>query len=383
MTRFLLLGLLSMVLQAQSAAPPAVGRIAGQVIDDATKAPIAGARVTLITLSRPGGGPVPVAATDSAGRFAFDQLAPGSYAVQVTKGGYATATARPRPIEVTAGTNVGDLVYALQRGGAISGRVVDANGDPVIEVRVGAQRATATGQPGTFMQSGPGAQTNDLGEYRLYGLEPGDYYVQAGGAAAMPLTAVMASQLAPTFHPSAREAVDGLRVSVFAGQTTGNVDIRMDVEPLFQIRGIAVDAQGAPIEGAIITIAAERRTPAAMMMMGPMNRMRSQRDGSFVITNVPAGEYRVGAAVPRVDSWPTPGSGGGGSVSATASGGFGTAVGQVGGVGGGVASSVETRDGVTTTSQWQVDPSRNVRVTVSDTDVTGVRVTALPPPAAR
>lgn len=383
--RVLLLALLSMMPPAQSAAPPAVGRIAGVVVEESTKKPVAGARVMLLPISRPGGGSMPQAMSDASGRFVFEELAPGRYALQVTKGGFAgtAAMGRPDPIDVTAGTNIDTIVYALQRGGAISGRVVDASGEPVVEVRLNAQRVV--GGRGMPVANGAVIQTNDLGEYRIYGLAPGDYYVQAGGSVVMSPQAVIATQMAPTYFPSARDVRGASVVSVTAGQTASNVDIRMEVEPLFKVRGIVVDQQGAPVAGAIVSVTPEQRSPA---MMGPMGRIRSQADGSFVIPSLAAGGYTVGAAVPLVVTSPSVGGGGAGGaagVGAVAAGNFTSISSGLigGGSGGGIASSMETRDGVTTSSQWRVDSSQDVRVSVEDRDVTGVRVIALPPPAAR
>ena len=102
---------------------------------------------------------------------------------------------------------------ALQRGGVIAGRVVDEAGDPLVEVRVMAtQRPAACPGAGVMpadllLSVGPGDQTNDLGEFRLYSLAGGEYYVQAmprpdfGGALAPRATTIL-----PTF-PQRRTCV--------------------------------------------------------------------------------------------------------------------------------------------------------------------------------
>ena len=60
----------------------------------------------------------------------------------------------------------------------ISGRVVDEFNEPVSKVYVRAQKASYVQGERVFsvvMET----QTNDLGEYRLFGLVPGRYYISA------------------------------------------------------------------------------------------------------------------------------------------------------------------------------------------------------------
>src|SRR5262249_15523998 len=57
--------------------------------------------------------------------------------------------------------------------GAISGRVVDAYGDPAINVRVNVQIRTAD----NATRGIAGVETDDLGEYRIGRLAPGNYLV--------------------------------------------------------------------------------------------------------------------------------------------------------------------------------------------------------------
>ena len=67
----------------------------------------------------------------------------------------------------------------LTRAGVVTGKVVDEFGDPVTDVFVTAMRYQYVQGSRRLMQTGRGAQTNDIGEYRIYGLSPGQYYVSA------------------------------------------------------------------------------------------------------------------------------------------------------------------------------------------------------------
>ena len=67
----------------------------------------------------------------------------------------------------------------MPRGSVISGRVLDEFGEPVADAMVNAMRSAWTAGRRKLQPTGRSAQTNDLGQYRIYGLPPGDYYVSA------------------------------------------------------------------------------------------------------------------------------------------------------------------------------------------------------------
>jgi hypothetical protein len=81
-------------------------------------------------------------------------------------------------VTVASGRSLRDLVVAMTPTGAITGRVVDEYGDPAVDVYV---RATVGGD----LKVAPyETTTNDLGEYRLFGLPPGAYIVSAAAYSA-------------------------------------------------------------------------------------------------------------------------------------------------------------------------------------------------------
>ena len=107
--------------------------------------------------------PPTLARTDDTGRFAVPALPAGRYRIVADREGYVRAMAI---VAVTAGARI-PATIALTPTGVITGRVVDAEGSPVARAIV---RAVA----GTQVSEG---QTNDLGEYRIWGLPPGQYIV--------------------------------------------------------------------------------------------------------------------------------------------------------------------------------------------------------------
>lgn len=214
--------------QTPSAADPG-GRISGRVTLEGANTPVAGARIMLMPAmpagrpaGRPAGpmGPPPQTLTDQEGRFAFERLTPGTYRIDAQKTGYAPLLdlSRARTVEVGAGQAIDGVDLQLQRGAVIAGKLLDPAGDPLPEARVMAlRRVSPPGAPPRLMPAfGPGQPTNDLGEFRVSGLPPGEYFV-----AAMPRSMPMMPMLEPPpraapYRPRGRRARRSRRPSIQA-----------------------------------------------------------------------------------------------------------------------------------------------------------------------
>ena len=148
----------------------------GVAIKAGTTEPVAHARVMLTSVE----GRLAdtrVADTDERGRFVFRGVAAGTYRLLAQHDAFVRATGRT--VTVVAGQPVRDLVVAMTPTGVITGRVVDEYGDPVADVYVRAVAVKADLKVGLYLDSTFEATTNDLGEYRLFGLPPGAYIVSA------------------------------------------------------------------------------------------------------------------------------------------------------------------------------------------------------------
>ncbi|MGD0213748.1 MAG: carboxypeptidase regulatory-like domain-containing protein [Terriglobales bacterium] len=182
MIRSLAIGIffLSAVLaSAQEAAPAAkTSSIAGTVVKEPGSEPLKKVLVQVIAESQ---GASYTASTDTDGHFRVDDVAPGRYRIFVERTGFAGVNGHGlksdvNVLTVQAGQWVEDLVFRMLPTAVISGRVTDEDGDPMPQVRVFVQKKT----PGKATRVGVGAAgTNDLGEYRLAGLFPGEYWVVA------------------------------------------------------------------------------------------------------------------------------------------------------------------------------------------------------------
>src|SRR5436305_6299474 len=83
-------------------------------------------------------------------------------------------------MELTAGTDLRDVMFRLTPAAVVVGRITDENGEPAAGVEV---EALVEGKddsfPDTLVVPIKKAITNDLGEYRLYALPPGEYFLAA------------------------------------------------------------------------------------------------------------------------------------------------------------------------------------------------------------
>ena len=287
------------------------GRIVGRVLIRGENQPVSGARVMLIPLRRgplPAGapiGPPPQVLTGADGVYSFEQVAAGEYRVSAQKTGLAEgpqAMQQALTVVVAAGQAVQSPDIFLDRGGAIAGRILDGNGEPMVDIRVMAMapppippQALARGYrpPANrpMIPSGHSGQTNDLGEFRIFGLMPGEYAVAASGQSSPFLGAsTPATTVTATYFPGVTDQTAAQTVSVAAGQTTAGIEFRMATAAAFVVSGIVVDAEGRPLEGAMVSVSSTR------FAAGPHGMSRSDAHGRFLIGSVTNGTYRVNVA---------------------------------------------------------------------------------------
>jgi hypothetical protein len=155
--------------------------------------------------------------------------------------------------------------------------------------------------------AGRNATTNDLGQFRIYGLPPGEYYVSAsyrnttsmvldmiggaGGAVARSASPADTSGYASTYYPSTPNPGEAQRVAVAVGQELSSVDIQLQPVKLARITGMAIGSDGKPMGGAMVMLMPSMRDA---LMFGPgSNTSRTDKDGNFTLNGVTPGEYSL------------------------------------------------------------------------------------------
>ena len=159
------------------------GVIEGSVVSSVGATPIAGAQIVVAKL----GGQLTdyrTAETDNSGRFVARDLSAGSYRVYAERDGFFRGehgrrliTGNGTPVTVTDGQQPAQVTISMTPPGVITGRVLD-RGKPAQRVVVRALKPRYFDGQRT-LQPFAWAETDDRGEYRLFGLEPGPYFVSA------------------------------------------------------------------------------------------------------------------------------------------------------------------------------------------------------------
>ena len=245
--------------------------------------------------------------TDEQGRFELKELPAGRYTLTATKGGFVTLSygqRRPqeagRPIQLSEGQVIEKVDFNLPRGSVITGRVVDEFGEAVtgamIQVTryqfVAGQRRLAPVFP-VFMNG-----TDDLGQFRVFGLSPGDYYISASlrsNTSPMELSNDRTGY-APTYYPGTLSITDAQPVAVGLAEEVAGITFPLVPSRTATISGIVLNSEGKPFSSA--TVALRQNFGAADGTMGVVTfagMTQPSPDGSFTMSGVIPGEYMLDA----------------------------------------------------------------------------------------
>jgi hypothetical protein len=173
----------ALAIAAQTKAPPAPGtRISGTILDGKTQKPAAGVSISMLQ-----GADRKNAVTDAGGQFTF-AATHGTVRLIATKSGYASL--RPEGhtlptdgilISLTPGQQLRGLNLVIWPAGSLTATVYDAKSKPIPYARAQLMRYVfdEDGRRTLKTVSGPtGGETNDHGEFRISGADPGEYYLE-------------------------------------------------------------------------------------------------------------------------------------------------------------------------------------------------------------
>jgi hypothetical protein len=343
--------------------PVGTGEISGVVMVIGTGTPVRRGRVTLTGSELRGGR---TAITDDQGRFAFQLLPAGRFFVTASKPGYvdvaygAKRPGRPgTPIQLADAQRVDKLTIAIPRGGVITGVVVDENGEPAPGTQVRAMRYVLRTGERSLAFSGQD-QTDDRGQYRIYGQQPGDYVLSAiprnlnpatdmrqlimsqaaalqsslgqaapggrGGPmignlgsianspAAQQAMTELAQQLglpegtqsvayAPVYYPGTASPSGAATITLGVGEERSGVDFQLQLVPTARVQGTVVSPDGtmpANVQISLVPAATVGNVPMEIGTFGS----RVDGNGQFTFRDVTPGQYTLQArsVVRRTDA---------------------------------------------------------------------------------
>ena len=291
----------------------ATATLSGRVVAADTGAIVKRATVSLRGQDRRGRRAVQ---TDDAGRYLFTGLAPGRYTITVSKPGFITVAygqQHPRqpavPVHLAEGATLEDVDLALPRGSVITGHVADEDGAPLPRAVVTVDRFVYRQGERELVTVGSD-QTDDRGQFRVFDLDPGEYYVSVtlprrppglagragrGGRGGLPTdgnddTEPETTGFAPTYYPGVITLGEATSLTLGLSEELSGVNFAARLVRLATVSGVAIGPDGAPAAGLRIMLlpleGAERgpgRTPGGMV----------DRDGRFEIRDVPPGRYSI------------------------------------------------------------------------------------------
>jgi hypothetical protein len=307
--------------QAKDLPPPPAGRITGRVLAADNGRPVKRARVFATAVELPGGRGM---LTDDSGVFDLTELPAGRYTLTVSKSGFVALSYGQRrplqagtPLQLADGQQLKGIEFQLPRGSVLSGRVLDEDGEamPGVMVRImryqylqGERRLTPAGN----------AQTDDRGQYRVWGLMPGDYYVNAiargggpgggqffgggpggggrGGRFGGPGGGGFGGggeqeqvNYAPTYYPGVPSPEQAKPVTVGLSQEVLDISFSMQLVRVARITGVVNNPDGTPVTSGNVNLMSD--SGGGRNQIGVNYGGRIQWDGSFTIGNVAPGRY--------------------------------------------------------------------------------------------
>ena len=159
---------IAVLLAVSMVQPPLV--ITGVIVDNETRGPVAGA-VVVLAANEGALAHSALATTDVSGAFMFRGVPAGTYRLVVAHDAYLKQL-HSSVLAIAPGATLPPVTISLVPTSVITGTVFGEFGDPAEGVYVRALRTD-----GSVAAT---AQTNDLGEYRLFGLAPGTVTISAG-----------------------------------------------------------------------------------------------------------------------------------------------------------------------------------------------------------
>jgi protocatechuate 3,4-dioxygenase beta subunit len=236
--------------------------------------------------------------TDGSGRFTFNGVAPGRYALAAGGNGYAQqdfGSRRGRSagkiLTLTPGCHEKELVFRLTPPGVITGTIRDEDGDPVTGGQVQALRLVRVGGR---QQASPGgfAQTNDLGQYRIYGLDPGQYLIGASYQRQEAGNVPDQDVYLPTYYPSTSDTGQAMPIQVAPGDEVSGIDVDLTFAHSVTVRGRVVSEVPvkAALRGSYVSLM-PRDSFQGGVVGGNFGASVQDDLGNFEIRGVPPGSY--------------------------------------------------------------------------------------------
>lgn len=221
------------------------------------------------------------------GGFSFSGLPPGQYQLTVSKTGHRTLDAGGLITILPDSPATTSLAPVLLPAGAISGRVVDWDGEPVYGAEVRAYAVVGQMTGATLSLFGR-AESNDLGEYRLFDLPGGKYVLQVAPPREGGLSGQYYAGAPVAYYSGAASPSQALPVEVDWGAEVARADLKIQRGQSYRIAGVVWDASAEGLCTRCVVLAVQHDSPYSVTLP---QTARASADGSFVLRGLSSGEY--------------------------------------------------------------------------------------------
>lgn len=229
--------------------------------------------------------------TDAKGEYRITNVPPGNYSVSPTATAFVFEgdSNGERSLIINGSETVENFDFSLLRGGVITGRVVDSDGQPMIEEEV---YAFSPRDPGVGSLR-PAAITDDRGIYRIFAMRPGSYVVAAAkDDAARSTGRPRPIPYSRTYYPGVTDSAQATVIQVSDGSEATDVDITFS-RPLitYTASGRLVNGEtGQPLPDVPYGFTRYAGSaPSTTMTPGVVTNSK----GEFKLENLPPGQYAV------------------------------------------------------------------------------------------
>ena len=287
--------------------------VSGRVVTRADGTPIKSTRVVLIPERKTPESQVYATMSDGGGRFTIKDVAAGRYHFLASRTGYvdqhypSNGDDAGALLALHAGQELKDVLFRMTPSSVITGRVNDEDHEPMALMQVVALRRPTNDEledqedvPWRSHELQPAgfARTDDRGEYRLFGLNPGEYYIKVidqyepNYAVATDneeeVRKALGSQYAPVYYPGVTQMGQAVAVPLAAGEES-QADFILRRMKTVDISGRVIGADGKPAD-AILYL---EDWPASEF--GAFHLVDTDSKGDFKMKGVAPGSYMLQA----------------------------------------------------------------------------------------
>ena len=244
--------------------------VSGRVVTAAEGSPLKSARVALVREHAGSSPRLYAAISDSDGHFTIKDVAPGRYNCFAVRTGYVDQPYQSNGkdsgamLSLQPGQHLADVLFRLTLAAVITGHVNNEDGEAMARVQVTALRRPTEEEiieedlpASRKLEPTPvsSAQTDDRGEYRIFGLKPGEYYIKAMDSPDIEMNMsvgqdqfireFLGSDYAPVFYPGVPRLSQAQPVPLTAGAEV-QVDLAMRQVKTVEISGHVIGPLGTP-----------------------------------------------------------------------------------------------------------------------------------------